>query len=800
MFKMSSSSYPHEETSHPHDRDSDDDSIPDLARSDSDDSDDEATMKMSQYNRLTKKKVRETELNTPSYAERIATGRMNSHGEYEYIYGYDPLNPDIPPSVEYVNPFTLPHVEEHSFANASPLSEHVSAAKPRVVLSGSHSIPPQPAVPQEPYKASVPYGISSVSHTPVTYGLPSTRAHVPVGVYSQAYGSVPVGASSQAYGSVPVGASSQAYGSVPVGMSTTHHASPQSQAYGQGYYYPQSLPTYPQGVHYTHQVPSTPNMSTSINPFDGIPFTHAEYQVQSLEHLRNMANGLWEANRGRDIRVEVNNIKSKAQHLLIASNVSSDMDSATAMNVVIEKVDQFLNANPELKSYTIFDIDLSMQSGLGYSIECEKRVKQQELNKLANLRDTTRDKMESDRENAEVQKEEATTASIKECADDRLTLPNVIAMSVKEFEDYFINDQADKHAKVDYYLKKKLANSDRVLEGIQYKVNKIRKALTILQYMNQLLDAYGFVLQALTVEVLNAIKPFLTIIQEVSVQVTHPFSRGSSINPYLEGRLSFIYQALFRGKEAKIGRTVSEFMGLTAAAKASDLARDPLQEFNQIVSYAQRLKQSGAMQYFLSLDTISLCLILCRFKDAPLPVTTGIFNIVNEYEKKRKQNPSAPVGEFEMVNAVREFLKLNTTVQEFKHNRFAGKEVVDLTHLPDRPAPKFPVKLNRPNENAYAAQAQAPAPVPAPAPVASNIMENRNRHVQTGTIGKHGNVKYYIGSRLVTYIALKSAQEICAKCANDAAPQDHHSPRCYTKQCIRCKYYGHSARHCYHKV
>lgn len=789
---MSSASYPN-------DRDSDDDEMPPLAAPSEDDTDDDLTMKMSQYTPVTKKKVREA---TPNTAERIATGYMNSRGEHEYI-SYDPMYPDIPPLVEYVKSLATPFAEQHSFANASPLSEHVSVAKPRVVPSGSYSVPNQSAepayVPVQPSQSSnahVPSGSSysvpqstEPSYASMSYGQ-SFNAHASAapGYTSNVPASVPIGFPSHAPVPAMYGLSSLA--SVPYGVSAIPSYSMQ-QAYGPGRYFPQSVPGYPQGVSYTQPVLPTHTGGLTSNPFEGIPFTWQDYMSQAKILLRNTSNGFYEANRGRDIKIEVANVKSKAEHLLIASNVNSSMDSNTAMNVITEKIDQFLNANPELKSFTIFDIDLSMQSGLGYSIECDKRVQQDELNKLANLRDSTRDKMESDRNDAEAQKEARTAECIKEWAEERLINPEVKAMTSREYDANFKDDLVDRHAKVDYVLQLKRAYSERVMESITHKVAKIRKTLTILQYMSQLLDAYGFVLQALTVEVINAIKPFMTIIQEVSVQVTHPFSGRSSINPYLEGRISFMYQALIKGKEKNIGRTINEFAGYTSAATDAELKSDPMHPFNSIVTYAQHLKQSGAMQYFLTLDTISLCLILCKYKNAPLPVTTGIFNIVNEYEKKRKLNPGVPVGEFEMVNAVREFLKLTTTVQEFKNNRYAGKEVVDLTNSPVA-ARKQPIRPIRPNENAYAAQV--------PLPPSPNPMENLKRHVQTGPIGKHGNVKYYIGSRLVTYIALPTAREICAKCANDAAPQDHHSPRCYTKQCSRCKYFGHSARHCYHKI
>lgn len=520
-----------------------------------------------------------------------------------------------------------------------------------------------------------------------------------------------------------------------------------------------------------------------------VPFTYGECMDYAFEKLKIQAQGSYETNHSKNVSVQVGNIQKKGHNLMIAENVSADMDSSTAMNIIADKLEQVLDNNGVIQSYVKFDIDMGMQYGLGSRIEFESNSCQTELQMLAAFQEKTEDKKDHDKEVADEEKQARTAEWVKKAAEERLNDEDCRNMSTTEFNAYFKDKLSELHGFVDYGLEIQVEHCDRVIERTLHKMAKVRKNLTVCQIMSQLLDAYVYVIQAITAEVISAMKNHKSIILEASTQTTHVFSGRSSTNPHHEARLSCIYQSLTKGREVHVARAISQFMDLAGSVSPGALAKEPLKPFNNIMAFMQLLQQSGAIKYFLNIDTIAMCLLLCSYREAPLPVTTGIFNIVNETEKKRKLLPNSPIGEFEMTNAVKEFLKMQTTVQEFRTNRYAGKVVVDLSNEPPF-VPKRPVVFpNRRNESGYVAQART-----------SPKLENTERHIHEAPVTRMAGINYFLGSNRTVYVAVPTAVDVCHKCCNESAPKEWHPTRCYTKQCFRCKLYGHSQNHCRQKV
>ena len=197
---------------------------------------------------------------------------------------------------------------------------------------------------------------------------------------------------------------------------------------------------------------------------------------------------------------------------MIAENVSADLDHSTAMNVIADKLEQVLENNGVVQAFVKFDLDMGMHTGLGSRIEAASTACQAELQKLAVFLEMTEEKKDHVKEMADEKKQARTAEWVKEAAEERLSQEDIKNKSTVEFDKYFKEILTEKHVWVDFELKLKVDHSNRLIESTNYKMAKLRKDLTVFQIMVQLLDAYVYVIQAITAEVITAMKNHKSII------------------------------------------------------------------------------------------------------------------------------------------------------------------------------------------------------------------------------------------------------------------------------------------------
>ena len=243
--------------------------------------------------------------------------------------------------------------------------------------------------------------------------------------------------------------------------------------------------------------PNAPFQNVGGPESDELPFTYAECMDAAFEKLKNQAKGNYETTNGsKNVSVQIGNIQKKGHNLMIAENVSADLDHSTAMNVIADKLEQVLENNGVVQAYVKFDLDMGMHTGLGSRIEVASTACQAELQKLAVFLEMTEEKKDHDKEMADEKKQARTAEWVKEAAEERLSQEDIKNKSTVEFDKYFKEILTEKHVWVDFELKLKVDHSNRLIESTNYKMAKLRKDLTVFQIMVQLLDAYVYVIQS----------------------------------------------------------------------------------------------------------------------------------------------------------------------------------------------------------------------------------------------------------------------------------------------------------------